>query len=69
MAGLANYGAVDPTALKQKQFIDEISREEYGAHSSEVKKYYPAFKNWRTLLVPASPEEKQLSFIISIWMS
>lgn len=52
------YGSVDPTAKKQKQFIDEINSP-YGSHTSEQKEYYPAIKNWRNLLVPATPERRK----------
>ena len=54
----ATYGVQDDTAIKQKRFIDEITSS-YGAHSSELRKYYDSSKNWRNLLVPASKAERK----------
>ena len=58
MSNFAQYGKKDPTAIKQRQFINEI-QSQYGSHSTDHKEYYSAVKNWRNLLVPATPERRK----------
>ena len=58
MSNFAQYGKKDPTAMKQRQFINELDSQ-YGSHSTDHKEYYPAIQNWRNLLVPATPERRK----------
>ena len=58
MSNFAQYGKKDPTAIKQRQFINEI-QSQYGSHSTDHKEYYSAVKNWRNLLVPQHLKEEK----------
>jgi hypothetical protein len=54
----ASYGKPDKQEQQRKQFLREIDSP-YGAHSSELKKYWKNSNNWRNLLVPISKARRK----------
>jgi len=57
-SNFANYGKPDKQEQQRKRFMSEI-QSTYGAHSSELKKYWKNSNNWRNLLVPASKKRRK----------